>query len=138
MTDDQTLGSFPELIALTAPALRPLCEALRERIRALDPEVTERVWPRQRIVSWGTGPRKMSDHFAYAAPFRAHVNLGFYRGVDLPDPRHRLEGNGKALRHIKLRSLEALDDPVVIALLRAAIAERRAAAAVRGSLDALP
>jgi hypothetical protein len=54
-------------------------------------------------------------------------NLGFYRGATLEDPAGLLEGSGKGLRHIKLRSVEEASAPAVIALLRQAIGERQRA-----------
>jgi hypothetical protein len=56
----------------------------------------------------------------YIAPFKAHVNLGFFQGADLPDPAALLEGTGKGLRHVKLKTLDALGQPSVIALIQAA------------------
>ena len=41
--------------------------------------------------------------FAYVDTFTAHVNVGFFRGAELPDPAHLLEGTGKFMRHVKLR-----------------------------------
>ncbi|MEM7165735.1 MAG: DUF1801 domain-containing protein [Planctomycetota bacterium] len=41
--------------------------------------------------------------FAYVDAFTAHVNVGFYRGAELPDPAGLLEGTGKHMRHVKLR-----------------------------------
>lgn len=41
--------------------------------------------------------------FAYVGRFKAHVNVGFFHGVDLPDPAGLLEGTGKRMRHVKLR-----------------------------------
>jgi hypothetical protein len=41
-------------------------------------------------------------------------------GADLSDPDGLLEGTGKKLRHIKLRSLEDLQQPAVRTLLEAA------------------
>lgn len=41
--------------------------------------------------------------FAYVNVFRAHVNVGFFRGAELPDPAGLLEGEGKFMRHVKLR-----------------------------------
>ena len=41
--------------------------------------------------------------FAYVNAFKAHVNVGFFRGADLPDPHGLLEGAGKFMRHVKLR-----------------------------------
>ena len=32
-----------------------------------------------------------------------HVNLGFFRGVELDDPKNLLEGTGKGMRHVRIR-----------------------------------
>ncbi len=41
--------------------------------------------------------------FGYVNAFKAHLNVGFFRGAALPDPTHLLEGSGKFMRHVKLR-----------------------------------
>ena len=43
--------------------------------------------------------------FAYVNVFRAHVNVGFFRGAELPDPAALLEGGGKYMRHVKVRAM---------------------------------
>jgi hypothetical protein len=40
--------------------------------------------------------------FAYVNAFTAHVNVGFFRGAELPDPHGLLEGTGRFMRHVKL------------------------------------
>ncbi|MEZ5557609.1 MAG: DUF1801 domain-containing protein [Pseudomonadales bacterium] len=40
--------------------------------------------------------------FAYVNAFKAHVNVGFFRGAELDDPHGLLEGSGKFMRHVKL------------------------------------
>jgi hypothetical protein len=41
--------------------------------------------------------------FGYVNAFKAHVNVGFFRGADIADPEDLLEGSGKFMRHVKLR-----------------------------------
>ena len=41
--------------------------------------------------------------FAYTNVFTAHVNVGFFRGAEIADPHDIMEGNGKFMRHVKLR-----------------------------------
>jgi hypothetical protein len=41
--------------------------------------------------------------FGYVNVFTAHVNVGFFYGVALPDPARLLHGSGKFMRHVKLR-----------------------------------
>ena len=48
--------------------------------------------------------------FAYVNAFKAHVNVGFFRGAEIADPDGLLEGTGKFMRHVKLwpaREVEA-------------------------------
>jgi hypothetical protein len=40
--------------------------------------------------------------FAYVNAFKAHVNVGFFRGAEIADPARLLEGTGKIMRHVKL------------------------------------
>ena len=118
-------GSFEDIVASAKPDLRPVCVSLRRTIAALHRNVVEVAWPRQRIASFGVGPRKISEHYAYIAVHASHVNLGFYHGATLTDRAGLLEGTGTRLRHVKLREVSATRNPAVVALLRQAIADRK-------------
>lgn len=41
--------------------------------------------------------------FGYVNAFTSHVNVGFYNGAELEDPAGLLQGNGKRMRHVKLK-----------------------------------
>jgi len=41
--------------------------------------------------------------FGYVNVFTSHVNVGFYQGRSLPDPAGLLQGDGRFMRHVKLR-----------------------------------
>ncbi|MBV9074251.1 MAG: DUF1801 domain-containing protein [Acidobacteria bacterium] len=41
--------------------------------------------------------------FGYVNAFTSHVNVGFFHGASLPDPAGLLQGDGKFMRHVKLR-----------------------------------
>ena len=58
--------------------------------------------------------------FGYVNAFKAHVNIGFFRGAELPDPRGLLEGTGRFMRHVKLRPGEALDVDALTDLIHTA------------------
>lgn len=51
----------------------------------------------------------------------------------LPDPNRVLEGEGKAMRHIKFRSMSDLERPFVRRYIQAAIERVGAAAAAGGT-----
>ena len=78
-------------------------------------------------VSFGFGEKKMRESYCYVAPKTKWVNLGFWHGVDLPDPDGLMEGTGKRLRHVKLRDLATARSAAVARLVHAAMEERRMA-----------
>jgi hypothetical protein len=55
--------------------------------------------------------------FAYVNAFRAHVNVGFFRGAEIADPSGLLEGTGKFMRHVKLRPGGAFDAAALTKLI---------------------
>ena len=134
MPSNDTHGQFDDILALAKPELRPVCETLRCLIASLHSGFIEVVWPRQKIASFGVGPKKMTQHYAYIAVQESYINLGFYYGALLPDSSGLLEGAGKILRHVKLRDVAAARNAAVTALLRQAIADRKRTLAVAHSL----
>ena len=58
--------------------------------------------------------------FAYVNAFTAHVNVGFFRGAELPDPDGLMAGTGKFMRHVKLRPECDVDATAVLKLIDAA------------------
>jgi hypothetical protein len=122
VTDD-----WDRALERTTDSGREVAAAIRSLMRRLHPTVVEVIWPHQGTVGWGIGPRKMSEHYAYLAVHPAHVNLGFYRGASLRDPALLLVGTGKAMRHIRIDSLDDVERPQIAELLRASRAEREAA-----------
>lgn len=110
-------GTFGDTISSATPAIQAIAREARMLIANVMPGVVEVPWARQKATGYGVGPRKMSEHFCYIAPQTAHVNLGFFYGADLDDPQGLLEGTGKALRHIKLRTREDVRKPAVRKIL---------------------
>ena len=118
-------GTLDELLAVTETSLRPVVVRLRKIVLEVHPEAVEVVRLGDRAATYGLGPKKMSEGYCYVLPHRQWVNLGFYQGVGLPDPDSLLEGTGSKLRHVKVRSPEAAEQPALRMLIEAALAERR-------------
>lgn len=110
-------SSFEDVISGKVQNVIEISYALRNVLAYVMPGVTEVNWATQQIAGYGVGEKKMSEHFCYIAPLKAHVNLGFMYGADLDDPHNLLEGSGKALRHIKIRALEQANDPEIKKLI---------------------
>ena len=64
--------------------------------------------------------------FGYVNVFSAHVNVGFFRGASLPDPARLLQGNGKFMRHVKLRPGTEIDTAALRRLIEIAYADIKA------------
>jgi hypothetical protein len=63
--------------------------------------------------------------FAYVNAFKAHVNVGFFRGAELADPASLLEGTGTYMRHVKLRPDGDIDAAALIALIESAYTDMK-------------
>ncbi len=122
-------GTFDDLLGIAGEPARPVLRALREMILSVHSDACEVVRLGDRAATYGVGPRKMIDGYAYILPYAEWVNLGFFRGSELPDPEALLEGTGARMRHVKIRSPGDARRPAVQALVAAALAERRAALA---------
>ena len=58
--------------------------------------------------------------FGYVNAFTSHVNVGFFKGAELPDPAGLLQGTGRTMRHVQLRPGEPVDENALRALIAAA------------------
>jgi hypothetical protein len=120
----ETHGTFEEVIGGSGPEVQAIARHLRKLIIEIYPEVIEVPWPNQGIAGYGVGPKKMSEHFCYIGTQSNRVNLGFFYGADLTDQEGLLEGTGKNLRHVKVKSMEKAEQASIRALIQLAILER--------------
>jgi hypothetical protein len=95
--------AFERLLAGYDPEIRSIAKKLRDLVRKAAPGAEERVHPGWRNVAW-----YRNGMFCYIQPQRNWVNIGFNRGAELDGPLGTLEGSGKGMRHIKVRSLREL------------------------------
>jgi len=105
-----------------APELAVVADRWFGVMRGCGPDVLELLHDDQPTACVGNAA------FAYVDAFTAHVNVGFFRGADLPDPHHLLEGTGKFMRHVKLRPDRAIDEAALASLIEAAYRDMQALA----------
>ena len=117
---------WTDLLAQLGPEVTALVVAADELVRRADPDVVRVVWPHQRTVGYGVGPKKMSEHYAYVTTHARHINLGCNYGAHLDDGGW-LQGSGKNMRSATIRSTADLSDPRAVPTLQAARQERLAA-----------
>ena len=63
--------------------------------------------------------------FAYVNAFKAHVNVGFFRGAEIADPRGLLEGTGKFMRHVRLIPDHDVDSGALASLIETAYTDMK-------------
>ena len=112
------MATLDDLLKSRPQHVRELFMQTRELVREVMPDANEQVVPTQNNAMYGsgqgmkrTGEGGTVAQVCYIAPFNNHVNLGFFRGMDLPDPDGLLEGTGKMLRHARQRPVEFLFPP---------------------------
>ncbi len=117
-------GNTAEVRAACSEAQTPIFDILYLLIKKHAGQCIEIAWPKQRIVSFGVGPKKMTQHHCYIAVYGTHINLGFYHGALLADPTGILDGTGKGLRHVKIGSTAMANNPALVELVHAAVSDR--------------
>jgi hypothetical protein len=99
--------------------MQAISQILREMVVAAMPHANEILHASQNHI--GYSPSQSSyDQIAYICPMQDYVRLGFMRGTALPDPDQHLIGEGKWLRHVKVRSMDQAKLPALAALVKAA------------------
>jgi hypothetical protein len=107
-------ASFDQYLAGQALTNQRVIRALRKFVKRVAPKLQE-------SVKWGNGcwvQGKVPVAYVYSAP--DHVQFGFFRGSALRDPRGLLKGEGKFVRHIKVRKRSDIDERTFGTLLRQA------------------
>jgi len=85
------------------PALQKVVRGLRALVKTAVPGT------KLSVNSWGIPTFEEKDPFCFYMVGKNHVTFGFHYGTSLDDPESLLEGTGKNLRHVKLRTVEDLE-----------------------------
>jgi len=113
LTLNAFLSSYPADIALLArQAIDLIREVLPDAIEMLDPSAN--------LVAYGSD-RSYKGLICGITLHKAHINIMFADGVNLPDPDGLLVGTGKKARHIKISNLHDLNHPAIRTLLQSAL-----------------
>ena len=95
--------------------------ALRDMVLEEAPSAAEKLLRVYALVFWYSLTGRMSDAFVQIVVYPKGVNLMFNRGAELEDPGGVLVGEGKIIRHIKVRRPEDLENPHLRKFIRAAL-----------------
>jgi hypothetical protein len=96
--------------------LAPLARALRALIRKAIPKASE-------SIKWGMPVYETTKLVCAVRPSEDYVALQFYgSGTALPDPDALLEGTGKRMRHVKIRTRADIKNKLFTSWIRQAAA----------------
>ena len=109
---DEFLSSYSEEVFTNAIKLR---EILFENL----PGIIEQIDVPARMIAYTFG-QKYSGMICTIIPSKKGLKLGFYKGVNLPDPDKLLEGTGKISRYVEIRSEEQIKSPPLKKLITSA------------------
>lgn len=97
-----------------AGKLEPVVKSVRALVLKTAKDCEEYVSP------WKTPAFDSNGPLCVFVLGKEHVTLAFLRGAVLPDPGKLLEGKGKGVRNVKIRSLEDVKRPEVKKLIEEA------------------
>jgi len=104
------------------PEVAVLTRALIDKMKGRAPGATIMVYDNYNALAIGFGPNdKASLAVLSLAVMPRWVTLCFLFGVGLPDPQQLLKGSGSRVRHVRLYTAEAFDDPRIQDLIAAAL-----------------
>ena len=102
-------ASWDENLASHTPDVQAAARALEAIIRDEFPDVVVDYDPGNGLLAFGRSMR-MRDLLFALIPHGGWVNLQLADGALLPNPDGLIEGTGKKIRHIKVRSGDAAAD----------------------------
>jgi uncharacterized protein DUF1801 len=117
--------SVAEHLKNVPAAVRPTIQAARRTIKAVAPTATEVSYrsqpPRSKSAMWKIIRYEVDGaDVAGIGTFATYASLYFYRGRELDDGSGLLEGGGKAMRFIRLRTPADAESAATRQLLRKA------------------
>ena len=135
---DATERRIEAFVARYTPAIAAQLRDARQRLRARFPRGVEMVFDNYNALVFGIGPTdRTRESFISIAGYPKWVTLFFLDGASLRDPEGLLEGEGKQVRGIRLKTPADMDAPAVAALIEQAIASRRDALAAAAPLSTM-
>jgi hypothetical protein len=102
------------------PEVQAMARSARQLILSVMPNPVEQIDEPAKMLAYGTDATYGGLIYVIML-LKDSVNLGFAKGAHLPDPKGLLRGTGKNARHIKFKTLDAIDNPDVCTLVEAAL-----------------
>ena len=116
------LDPIEAFFASYTPEVQAISRELRAMVKSGMPEANEVLFARHNHIGY-LFTESMRDRVCYICPLQDYVRLGFDFGGHLADPERMLEGTGKRMRHVKVRTVKEAGHPALRQLVKAAWAD---------------
>ncbi len=110
---DKRLQALVDDWEQVAPQKAAIVQQVRELVNSISPDIGER-------VMYGGIMFTLDTDFGGVFVYKNHVSVEFGNGVHMRDPEGLLEGRGKLRRHIKLHSLDDIENRQLASFIRQA------------------
>ena len=121
MTKRAIHSDFLKHLKFKEQSLIDLYLDLREFILEIHPQSNELLYHTHALTSLYSVSEKMADGFCMIPIYSNHFNLGFNKGTVIKDPEKLLQGTGKWIRHIPIKTIDDYRNSDVKALIKSAI-----------------
>jgi len=72
-------------------------------------------------IKWAQPVWEWNGPMIWMKAYPKHVDIGFWRGTEMDDPKKVLTGDGERMRHIKITSVEEIPADALRELVRQAV-----------------
>jgi hypothetical protein len=96
---------------------RAHAQRIRDIILEVHPKIVERI--KWRNLTFAYSENNIAS--VYSFDTISYINLAFFKGALLPDPKRLLEGTGKGMRHLKIHSEKDINKKQIISWIKEAI-----------------
>ncbi|WP_249871802.1 DUF1801 domain-containing protein [Oceanobacillus saliphilus] len=113
----RTVKEVDQFIEELPDEIQTITDTLRNIILKSSPELKEE-------FKWSMPNYSYNGLVCYLQASKKHVNLGFHKGneLEVKDMDELLQGNGKTMRHIRIKNMEEINRDSFTILIRAAVA----------------
>jgi hypothetical protein len=125
------MTSLSDHLKSLPPAVAPIVRAARAAVRSAAPKDVEEIAcmgdrPRSPSMMWKLVRYAVGGEVLVTiGTFSKHSSIFFARGTELSDPEQLLEGKGKRLRYVTLRTPADAKSPALKAIIESAFALAR-------------
>ncbi len=106
------LDPIEAFLAGYSPEVQAISRKLRTMVKSTLPQAYEILVANHNYIGYAYN-ESIGVRICYVCPMKDYVRLGFMFGTHLADPEQLLEGTGKRMRHVKVKSVKDANHPAL-------------------------